>query len=70
MKKEQGEVYLTNGNKKPNSFGGYVYESDFESGKYSSMSHIAARIRSDMRFDQNCGRKINLKESYEEFTYA
>lgn len=36
----------------PTTFGGYVYEYDYEG--YLSMSEIAGRILSDMRFDKKC----------------
>ena len=57
QEKQEKVIYITNGNKKPNSFGGYIYQSDYEGGRYSSMCDIASRIISDMKFDQKCCRK-------------
>ena len=41
----------------PNTFGGYIYLSDFETdykGKNQEESSIAKRIASDWRFDNTC----------------
>ena len=47
------------------TFGGVIYESDFETdyrGKDQKESSIARRIESDRRFDKQCMKNRNQKE--------
>lgn len=41
---------------KHNTFGGYIYPSDFD--RRSSMSEIADRIIADWKFDNECRKNI------------
>ncbi len=48
------------------TFGGVIYPSDFETDyreKYNPYgSNIASRIMSDMRFDKQCKKNIEIRE--------
>lgn len=44
-----------------NTFGGYIYLSDFDSEK--SVGNIAARIERDKKFDRECKRNSELREN-------
>lgn len=46
----------------PTTFGGYVYEYDYEG--YLSMSEIAGRILSDMNFDKKCKLNAIQRDKY------
>lgn len=43
-----------------NTFGGNIYDSDFNTDCPTTLSSIAARIASDCRFDQQCKRNIKI----------
>ena len=42
------------------TFGGRIYNGDYDA--HTTMSDIAARIISDMRFDKECSRNISGRE--------
>lgn len=48
------------------TFGGVIYPSDFETDYREKHnfhgSHIASRIMSDMRFDKQCKKNIEIRE--------
>lgn len=54
------------GRNKNNTFGGYVYLSDFTTdhvGKHMSTSEYASRIMRDWKFDKFCRYNKNAKRS-------
>ncbi len=60
-------IYTTeNYNVDHSTFGGIIYQSDFETnyrGKDNNKgSSIASRIASDLRFDQQCKKNIENRE--------
>lgn len=54
--------FITKAQDNHNLYGGMIYFSDFEGSPYWSNekrgSYIAARIASDMKFDDDCRRNI------------
>lgn len=60
------EFYITgNYSVDHTTFGGVIYESDFETdyrGKDQKESSIARRIEADKRFDMQCMKNRNQKE--------
>ena len=46
----------------PTTFGGYVYEYDYDG--YLSMSEIAGRILADMNFDKQCKLNAVQRDKY------
>ena len=49
------------GNYDHNTFGGNIYESDFDMS-YVGTRNIAGRIRSDWKFDRYCQKNMNDKK--------
>lgn len=50
----------------PNTFGGIIYESDFDTeyrGQENDASFIASRISSSWKFDQQCLRNSELRDN-------
>ena len=51
--------------KRDNSrFGGIIYDGNFD--VYHSLSDIAARIASDIRFDERCRKNIEMRKRNKE----
>lgn len=46
-------------------FGGIVYKSDFDT--YRSLSDIASRIASDLRFDKQCKKNIEYRTRQKDY---
>lgn len=52
---------ITYQNRNHNTFGGRVYNSDFE---YMNLSDVASRIMADKRFDEQCLKDRECREEY------
>ncbi len=48
--------------KKANTFGGLIFQSDYNTDARLHSSDIAGRILSDWRFDERCRRAIEARE--------
>ena len=60
--------YVTHNYTDYSSFGGNVYNYDFDG--YISMSDMASRILSDMKFDKKCRKNLNDKKKGKDNTYG
>lgn len=56
--------YIKNYKQNNSRFGGVIYRGDFD--EYHSLTNIAARIASDLRFDERCRKNIKMRESSKE----
>ncbi len=52
--------------KKTNTFGGLIFQSDYNTDARLHSSDIAGRILSDWRFDERCRRTIEAREKHTE----
>ncbi len=52
--------YYTLNNRNRSTFGGIIYNYDFEG--YNSMSNIVNRIMSDKRFDEQCKKNAENRD--------
>lgn len=54
--------YIKNYKTDHSRFGGEIFPSDFETTYPNTMSYIASRIASDMRFNDKCRKNIKSKK--------
>ena len=50
------------------TFGGQLYDYDF-SMRYQSLSVVASRVASDMRFDERCKKAVEQQDNQECISY-
>ena len=57
--------YIKNYKTDCSRFSGEIYPSDFETTYPNTMSYMASRIASDIRFDEICRKNLNNKKNKE-----